>query len=109
MNQTNRISIIKSGVLACLFLFALSSATPPPQNSPLKVRQTGRTLLLSFPPLQNRSALKVIDLQGNLVKGALVDERLTQFALPLEQYKSGLHQVSLENRVQRYSVKVLLQ
>jgi hypothetical protein len=110
MNQ-NLKPIVPKGLYSFVFpfflLLLLSSAVIQPVG--LRVRQSGNQLILSFPPLVNRSAVKVMNLQGHVVKGALIDERAEKFQLPLDSYKKGIHQVTIENRVQRFTAKVLLQ
>lgn len=111
MNQTTRFSRPYSGplpLMALLLLFLVSAAPPQPGLS-LRVKQSGSVLQLQFPRLLNRSALKVIDFQGNLVQGVLADEQLTEYRLPLGTYRPGLHQVRLENREQQFTANVLLQ
>ncbi|MFN4285672.1 MAG: hypothetical protein ACK4E8_06870 [Lacibacter sp.] len=111
MNQTTRFLQPYSTrcLLWALCLLLFTSAVPLQPESLLRVKQSGAVLHLQFPRLQNRSALKLLDFQGNLVKGVLVDEQLTEYRLPLANYRPGLHQVRLENRQQRFTAKIWLQ
>lgn len=100
MNQRNPTSFLLLAVL-CFCCTAL-------RIQDLRVRQSGKKILLQFPKLKNRSAGKIVQSNGDLVKGFLVDEKMDQYTLVLEKYKPGLHYVILENRLQQYSAKVLL-
>lgn len=74
----------------------------------LKVWQYGRQLHLHYPALRHRSAVKITDLNGQLIKGILADEQTTALMITLERYNKGIHLVTLENREQVYKAKVLL-
>jgi hypothetical protein len=111
MNQNLKPTFLKGRffLLLSLIILVFLQAGNTIQPLALRVKQNGNQLLLSFPRLENRSAVKVIDLQGSLVKGALIDENQTRHLLTLESYKKGIHEVIIINRVQRFSAKVLLQ
>ncbi len=98
---------LKQNFLLLLLLPVLCSVAQPVATG-LRVKQSGSVLTLTFPVLKNRSSLKITDLQGNLVKGMLVDENSTSAVVPLQQYRQGVHIVTLQNRVQQFSVQVRL-
>ena len=75
----------------------------------LKVRQRGSNLEFSFPRTQHKSALKLINTNGNMVKAVMIDEGVELFNLSASQLPKGIYQCVLENRVQRFTVKLLLQ
>lgn len=92
-----------------IFLFLIASIYCGARElQQLKVKQAGKNLVIYFPKLVNRSAAKLLDQNGNLVKGILIDEGLQQFTLGLDKYKPGLHYLFLENRVQRFSARLML-
>ena len=99
-------------MLPLLFLTAfMVSGMQPMQQSEgkLKVFQNGRQLQLRFPALLNRSAVKVTDMSGQVIKGALVDEQSTSYALEMDRYSKGMHLVTLENRQQLFRARIMLQ
>lgn len=75
----------------------------------LKVRQRGSNLEFSFPRTQHKSALKLINTNGSMIKAVMVDEGIEQFSLTTSQLPKGIYQCILENRAQRFTVKLLLQ
>lgn len=75
----------------------------------LKVRQRGSNLEFSFPHTQHKSALKLINTNGSMIKAVMVDEGVEQFSLTTSQLPKGIYQCVLENRVQRFTIKLLLQ
>ena len=75
----------------------------------LKVRQRGSNLEFSFPRTQHKSALKLINTNGSMIKAVMVDEGVEQFSLSTSQLPKGIYQCILENRAQRFTVKLLLQ
>lgn len=78
-------------------------------NSELKVRQRGSNLEFRFPRTQHRSALKLLNINGNLTKAVMVDEGVETINLPSSHLPKGIYQCVLENRAQRFTVKLLLQ
>lgn len=98
---------LKQIFLLLLLVPVLYCMAQPVANG-LRVKQSGSVLTLTFPVLKNRSALKVTDLQGNLVKGMLVDENSIAATVQLPQYRAGVHIITLQNRVQQFSVQVRL-
>lgn len=98
---------LKQNFLLLLLVAVLCSMAQPVATG-LRVRQTGSVLNLSFPVLKNRSSLKITDLQGNLVKGMLVDENSTSAVVQLQQYRKGVHIITLQNRAQQFSAQVSL-
>jgi hypothetical protein len=97
----------KQNFLLLLLLPVLCSVAQPVADG-LRVKQSGSVLTLTFPLLKNRSALKVTDLQGNLVRGMLVDENSTSAVVQLQQYRKGVHIITLQNREQQFSAQVSL-
>ena len=93
------------GIFLCLFIFLSSSAQPVPE---LRVRQSGKKILIRFPKLVNRSAVKLIQQNGNLVRGVLIDEGLEQYTIDLDRYQPGVHYIILENRLQRFAAQLIL-
>ena len=98
---------LKQFFLILLLVPVLCSVAQPVADG-LRVRQSGSVLSLSFPALKNRSSLKITDVQGNLVKGMLLDENTTSARVQLQQYRQGVHIITLQNRVQQFSVQVRL-
>lgn len=98
---------LKQNFLLLLLLPVLCSVAQPVTTG-LRAKQSGSVLTLTFPVLKNRSSLKITDLQGNLVKGMLVDENSTSAVVPLQQYRKGVHIITLQNRVQQFSAQVHL-
>lgn len=88
---------------------ATATNTNIQQKAELKVRQRGSNLEFSFPRTQHKSALKLINTNGSMIKAVMVDEGIEQFSLSTSQLPKGIYQCVLENRTQRFTVKLLLQ
>lgn len=93
------------GIFLCFFVCLYTNAQSVPE---LRVRQSGKKILIRFPKLVNRSAVKLIQQNGNLVKGVLIDEGLEQYTIDLDRYQPGIHYLILENRLQRFTAKLML-
>lgn len=88
---------------------ATANKTTLQPKGELKVRQRGSNLEFSFPRTQHKSALKLINTNGSMVKAVMVDEGVEQFSLTTYQLPKGIYQCVLENRTQRFTAKLLLQ
>ena len=74
----------------------------------LKVRQMGSNWQFSFPRTQFKSALKVVNSNGAVVKATMVDEGMEVTSVSLNQLPKGIYQCILENRTQRFAARVLV-
>ncbi len=74
-----------------------------------KIRQRGTELLLQFPKTSFRSALKIINNNGSVMKAVMIDEGIESISVSLNGLPKGIYQCVIENRTQRYVKKVLLQ
>ncbi|RXK60800.1 hypothetical protein ESA94_10085 [Lacibacter luteus] len=74
----------------------------------LKIKQEGNSLVLRFPKLQFKSALKIINSNGILLKAIMVDEGLELYQLSSADFPKGIYSCVIENRTQRFTARVLL-
>ncbi len=75
----------------------------------LKIRQQGTNLYIQFPRTDFRSALKLINTNGSVLKGVMIDEGAETITVSVIGLPKGIYQCLLENRTQRFSKKILLQ
>ena len=75
----------------------------------LKIKQIGNDLQLIFPKATFRSALKIINTNGAVMKAVLIDEGLESFSVSPNGLPKGIYQCVFETRTQRFVKKVLLQ
>lgn len=87
---------------------SVASATNKPADE-LKIRQRGTELLLQFPRVHFRSALKIINNNGAVMKAVMIDEGMETASVSLSGLPKGIYQCVIENRTQRFGKKVLLQ
>ncbi|MEJ8841781.1 hypothetical protein WG954_05250 [Lacibacter sp. H375] len=85
-----------------------SSAKVITKPAELKVKQQGSNWQFSFPRIQFRSALKVTNSNGALIKAVMVDEGLEAINVSLNNLPKGIYQCVLENRTQRYAARVMV-
>ena len=74
----------------------------------LKVKQQGSNWQFSFPRIQFRSALKITNSNGALIKAIMVDEGLEAISISLNNLPKGIYQCVLENRTQRFAARVMV-
>jgi hypothetical protein len=75
----------------------------------LKIKQRGTELQLIFPKTAFRSALKIINTNGAVMKAVMIDEGIESISVSLNGLPKGIYQCVIENRTQRFVKKVLLQ
>ena len=78
------------------------------KTAELKVKQQGSNWQFLFPRIQFRSALKVTNSNGALVKAVMVDEGLEAINVSLSNLPKGIYQCVLENRTQRFTARVMV-
>ena len=74
----------------------------------LKVKQQGSNWQFSFPRIQFRSALKITNSNGAVVKAVMVDEGSESVQVALSSLPKGIYQCVLENRTQRFAARVMV-
>lgn len=75
----------------------------------LKVRQRGSDLQFLFPRLQFKSALKIVNTNGWMMKAIMVDEGLETITVSTSSLPKGIYQCVIENRTQKFSKKIFVQ
>ncbi|MFT3846199.1 MAG: hypothetical protein QM725_14175 [Lacibacter sp.] len=75
----------------------------------LKVRQRGGELQFSFPRLQFKSALKIVNANGWMMKAIMVDEGLETITVSTSNLPKGIYQCVIENRTQKFMKKLFVQ
>lgn len=75
----------------------------------LKVRQRGGELQFSFPRLQFKSALKIVNTNGWMMKAIMVDEGLETITVSTSNLTKGIYQCVIENRTQKFMKKLFVQ
>ncbi len=78
------------------------------KKAELKVKQQGSNWQFAFPRIQFRSALKVTNSNGAVVKAVMVDEGLEAINVSLSNLPKGIYQCVLENRTQRFAARVMV-
>ena len=78
------------------------------KRAELKVKQQGSSWQFAFPRVQFRSALKVTNSNGALIKAVMVDEGLESINVSLNNLPKGIYQCVLENRTQRFAARVMV-
>jgi hypothetical protein len=78
------------------------------KTAELKVKQQGTNWQFLFPRIQFRSALKVTNSNGAVVKAVMVDEGLESINVSLSNLPKGIYQCVLENRTQRFTARVMV-
>ena len=78
------------------------------KTAELKVKQQGSNWQFAFPRIQFRSALKVTNSNGALVKAVMVDEGLEAINVSISNLPKGIYQCILENRTQRFAARVMV-
>ncbi len=79
------------------------------QADELKIRQRGTELQLQFPKMHFRSALKIINNNGAVMKALMIDEGMEAASVSVSGLHKGIYQCIIENRTQRFGKKILLQ
>ena len=74
----------------------------------LKVKQQGSSWQFFFPRIQFRSALKVTNSNGAVVKAVMVDEGSESIQVALNNLPKGIYQCVVENRTQRFAARVMV-
>lgn len=74
----------------------------------LKVKLQGNNWQFAFPRIQFRSALKITNSSGAVVKAVMVDEGLETTSISLSNLPKGIYQCVLENRTQRFAARVMV-
>lgn len=85
-----------------------SNAKVITKTTELKVKQQGSNWQFAFPRIQFRSALKVTNSNGTLVKAVMVDEGLETINISISNLPKGIYQCVLENRTQRFAARVMV-
>jgi hypothetical protein len=85
-----------------------SSAKVIAKPAELKVKQQGSNWQFAFPRIQFRSALKVTNSNGALIKAVMVDEGLEAINVSISNLPKGIYQCVLENRTQRFAARVMV-
>jgi hypothetical protein len=75
----------------------------------LKIKQRGTELKLQFPKTAFRSAVKIINTNGAVMKAVMIDEGIESICISLSGLPKGIYQCVIENRTQRFTKKILLQ
>jgi len=78
------------------------------KKAELKVRQQGSNWQFAFPRIQFRSALKITNSNGAVVKAVMVDEGLETINISMTNLPKGIYQCVLENRTQRFAARVMV-
>lgn len=78
------------------------------KTAELKVKQQGSNWQFLFPRIQFRSALKITNSIGAVVKAVMVDEGLEAISISLNNLPKGIYQCVLENRTQRFAARVMV-
>ncbi len=104
-------------VIGCQLPATIKAQDQPADNSnarvfikkaELKVKQQGSNWQFAFPRIQFRSALKVTNSNGAVVKAVMVDEGLEAINVSLNNLPKGIYQCVLENRTQRFAARVMV-
>ena len=104
-------------VIGCQLPATIKAQGQPADNSnarvfiktaELKVKQQGSNWQFAFPRIQFRSALKVTNSNGAVVKAVMVDEGLEAINVSLSNLPKGIYQCVLENRTQRFAARVMV-
>lgn len=104
-------------VIACQLPAAIRAQGQPGDSSKvktvnkaaeLKVKQLGNNWQFAFPRIQFRSALKVTNSNGAVVKAVMVDEGLEAISVSISNLPKGIYQCVLENRTQRFAARVMV-
>lgn len=80
-----------------------------PVPGELKIKQRGSELQIQFPRTHFRSALKLINTNGSVMKAMMVDEGIELATVSTNGLPKGLYQCVLENRTQRFVKKLMIQ
>lgn len=78
------------------------------KTAELKVRQQGSNWQFRFERIQFRAALKIVNSNGAVVKAVMVDEGLEAINVSMSNLPKGIYQCILENRTQRFAVRVMV-
>lgn len=105
-------------VLTCIICSAPVSAQTKKKDSvafairkpadELKIRQRGAELQLQFPRVHFRSALKIINNNGAVMKAVMIDEGMETASVSLNGLPKGIYQCIIENRTQRFAARVII-
>lgn len=104
-------------VIGCQLPATIRAQGQPAENSntkviiksaELKVKQQGSNWQFAFPRIQFRSALKVTNSNGAVVKAVMVDEGMEAINVSLSNLPKGIYQCVLENRTQRFAARVMV-
>lgn len=75
----------------------------------LKIRLRGTELFLQFPRTHFRSALKITNSNGAVMKAIMIDEGMESISISLSGLPKGVYQCVIENRTQRFGKRIVLQ
>lgn len=73
------------------------------------MRQRGSELQFIFPRLQFKSALKIVNTNGWMMKAIMVDEGMETITISADKLPKGIYQCVIENRTQKFSKKIFVQ
>jgi hypothetical protein len=80
-----------------------------PVPGELKIKQRGSELFIQFPRTHFRSALKLINTNGSVMKAMMIDEGMELATVSTNGLPKGIYQCVLENRTQRFVKKLMIQ
>lgn len=80
-----------------------------PVPGELKIKQRGSELVVQFPRTHFRSALKLINTNGSVMKAIMIDEGIELAFVSINGLPKGVYQLILENRTQRFVKKLMIQ
>lgn len=101
-------SLLPAGIMAQGQSPDSSNARVIIKSAELKVKQQGGNWQFTFPRIQFRSALKVTNSNGAVVKAVMVDEGSEVTNISLGNLPKGIYQCILENRTQRFAARVMV-
>ena len=105
-------------IICCLLPATVSAQTKktdsffiakPNTAEEIKIRQRGTELQLQFPKTSFRSALKIVNTNGAVMKAVMIDEGTESISVSLNGLPKGIYQCVSENPTQRFVKKILLQ
>jgi hypothetical protein len=85
-----------------------SFVSKPNTAEELKIKQRGNELQFLFPRTHFRSALKIINTNGAVMKAVMIDEGMESISVSLNGLPKGIYHCVIENRTQRFGKRVML-
>jgi Secretion system C-terminal sorting domain len=116
--QLTKEFLLLLAIICCLLPATVSAQTKktdssfiakPNTTEEIKIRQRGTELQLQFPKTSFRSALKIVNTNGAVMKAVMIDEGSESISVSLNGLPKGIYQCVIENRTQRFVKKILLQ